>query len=159
MKIVSTVFLFFVFTLTVFSQDEFIQKMNDAKEMSKDDLGDLNYDGSKSTYFQVKNELTFKEVEIAVFLRDNYHLFFNGYPAESKVTLRIYDKPADNPNRIMLWEIKNISGKRKSTSVEELKKMYAYYVEDPNSLKSIFVDYEIHKGDLSRGGVVLVLGY
>lgn len=159
MKIVSVVFLFFTFSINVISQDQFIEKMNDAKEMSKNDLGDLNYDGSKSTYFQVKDELTFKEVEIAVFLRDNYHLFFNGYPAPSKVTIRIYDKPADNPDRIMLWEIKNISGKRKSTTIDELKKMYGYYVEDPNSLKSIFVDYEIHKGDPSRGGVVLVLGY
>lgn len=159
MKVLSAVLLIFAFAFNSFSQDEFIEKMNKAKEMSKEDLGDLNYDGSKSTYFQVRDKLIFKEVEVALFLRENNHLLFNGHPSSSKVTVRIYDKPAENPDRVMLWEVNNISGKRKTISEAELKKMYAYYVEDADDLRSVFVDYEIHKGKPARGGIVLVIGY
>ncbi|MDX1652869.1 MAG: hypothetical protein R3277_10285 [Brumimicrobium sp.] len=159
MKTFLLVTIAFFLQVAAFGQDELVNKMNEAKKTLKDDLGDLNYDGSKSTYFQVGDKLTFKEVEVAVFLRDNYHLLFNGHPAPSKVTLRIYDKPAENPDRIMLYEVKNISGKRKTITVEELKKLYAYYVEDPNTLRSVYIDYEIHKGKKARGGIVLVLGY
>lgn len=159
MKLIQIILFCSTFIFSSFSQDDFIDKMNEAKKTTKEDLGDLKFDGAKSTYFQYRDALTFKEVEVAIFLRENYHLFFNGYPAPSKVTIRIYDKPANNPDRIMLWEVKNISGKRKSISVEELKKMYAFYVEDVDNLRSVFVDYEIHKSKPQRGGVVMVLGY
>ncbi|MEX1191874.1 MAG: hypothetical protein WEA99_07845 [Brumimicrobium sp.] len=149
----------FLLSSTASAQDSFIESMNKAKSDLKAGLGDLKYDGSKSTYFQVKKEVTYKEVEVAVFLRENYHLFFDGSPAPSKVTLRIFDKPADNPDRIMLFEVKNISGKQKSVTVDELKEKYAYYVEDPEMLKNVYVDYEIAKGKPARAGVVMALGY
>lgn len=159
MKIFPIILICSTITFNSFSQDNFIDKMNEAKQTTIDALGDLKFDGSKSTYFQVKRDVTYKEVEVAVFLRDNYHLFFNGEPSNSKVTLRIYDKAATDPNRIMLWEVKNISGKQKSVSVKELKEMYSYYVEDPDNLRTVHVDYEIQKGKPERGGIVMVLGY
>ncbi|PHR47303.1 MAG: hypothetical protein COA32_07735 [Fluviicola sp.] len=159
MKFLQIILICFTFAFSSLAQDSFIDKMNEAKKTTKEELGDLKFDGSKSTYFQVREEVSYKEVEVAIFLRKNYHLFFNGNPTSAKVTVRIYDKPANNPNRIMLWEVKNISGKQKSVSVEELKKMYAYYVENVDNLRSIFVDYEIQKGKPERGGVVMVLGY
>jgi len=159
MKFLPVILICFTIVFNSFSQDDFIDKMNEAKKNTKEELGDLNYDGSKSTYFQVRNEVSYKEVEVALFLRDNYHLFFNGNPTSAKVSVKIYDKPANNPDRIMLWEVKNISGKQKSVSENELKEMYAYYVEDVDNLRSVFVDYEIQKGKPERGGIVLVLGY
>jgi hypothetical protein len=159
MKLLPIILICFSVAFNSFSQDDFIDKMNEAKKTTKEALGDLKYDGAKSTYFQVKKEVSYKEVEVAVFLRENYHLFFNGNPTSSRVSVQIYDKPASDPNRIMLWEVKNISGKEKSISVNELKEKYSYYVEDTNDLRSVFVDYEIQKGKPERGGIVMVLGY
>lgn len=159
MKFLQVILICCTVIFNSFSQDSFIEKMNEAKKSTKKELGDLKYDGSKSTFFQVRKQVSYKEVEVAIFLRENYHLFFNGNPTSSKVTVRIYDKPADNPDRIMLWEVRNISGKQKSVSVNELKEKYAYYVEDPNNLRSVFVDYEIQKGKPERSGIVMVLGY
>src|SRR5680860_542004 len=159
MKFLQVILICCTVVFNSFSQDDFIDKMSEAKKTTKEELGDLNYEGSKSTYFQVRKEVSYKEVEVALFLRDNYHLFFNGNPSSAKVSVRIYDKPANNPDRIMLWEVKNISGKQKSVSENELKEMYAFYVEDVDYLRSVFVDYEIQKGKPERGGVILVLGY
>lgn len=159
MKLLQIILICCLVGFNSFSQDDLVEKMNEAKKTTKENLGDLKYDGSKSTYFQVRKNVSYKEVEIAVFLRDNYHLFFNGNPTSSRVSVQIYDKPANNPNRIMLWEVKNISGKQKSVSVNELKEMYSYYVEDVSNLRSLYIDYEIQKGRPERGGIVLVLGY
>jgi hypothetical protein len=159
MKFLQVILICCTVVFNSFSQGDFIDKMNEAKKTTKEELGDLNYDGSESTYFQVRKKVSYKEVDVALFLRDNYHLFFNGNPTSAKVSVRIYDKPANNPDRIMLWEVKNISGKQKSISENELKEMYAFYVEDVDDLRSVFVDYEIQKGKPERGGIVMVLGY
>lgn len=160
--IVISVFTFSVFSL--FGQQEDVvalkNEVKKAKEDLKSDLGDKSYDGTKVTYYQVKKEDDFKELEVYLFLRDDYTLLFNGEASSGKVKLRIFDKPAHDPNRIQLFEIRNISGKTKEVTEKELNEKLGFYVQDAAPLRSIFVEYEISKGRSNdRGAVVMMLGY
>jgi hypothetical protein len=130
-----------------------------AKEELKNTLGDLKYDGSKTTYYEVKGDVDFKDLEIILFLRENYRLMFSGKASRGKVRLRIYDKPSENADRLMLFEVKNISGKTATISAQELNDMLAFYDPNPQELRSVYVEYEISKGKTERGAIVLVLGY
>lgn len=130
-----------------------------AKEELRNNLGSQKYDGSKTTYYEVTDNNDFKDLEIILFLRDNYTLNFSGKPSRGKVRLRIYDKPSEDGNRLMLFEVKNISGKTAQISSNELNEMLAFYDPNPQALRSVYVEYEISKGKSLRGAVVLVLGY
>jgi len=134
-------------------------EVKSAKDELKSNLGSLKYDGSKTTYYEVRNTNSFKDLEIILFLRDNYSLNFSGKASRGKVKLRIYDKPSSNPDRIMLFEVKNISGKTSTITSNELNQQLEFYKENPQALRSVYVEYEILKGKTERGAVVLVLGY
>lgn len=162
MKTLATLIAFSFIALSYGQQDDVTQLKNEvkeAKEELKSNLGDKKFDGSKTTYYEVRNAVGFKDLEIILFLRDNYSLNFSGKASRGKVKLRIYDKPSDNPDRIMLFEVKNISGKLSSVSSHELNQQLEFYIQDPQPLKSVYVEYEIQKGKTERGAVVLVLGY
>jgi hypothetical protein len=134
-------------------------EVKEAKEELKNNLGDKKYDGSKTTYYEVKGSKDFKDLEIILFLREDYTLHFSGKASRGKVALRIYDKPSDDGDRIMLFEVKNISGKTQQVTSKELSEMLKFYDENPQPLRSVYVEYEIAKGKPARGAVVLVLGY
>lgn len=156
-----------VFTLSIFSlfgqQEDVIALKNEvktAKEELKSSINEKGYDGSKTTYYQVKKEDDFKELEVYLFLRDHYTLYFNGEASSGKVKLRIFDKPADDPNRIQLFEVRNISGKTKEITEAELNEQLGFYIQDAPPLRSVFIEYEISKGRSNdRGAIVMMLGY
>ena len=89
----------------------------------------------------------------------NYVFFLSGAAADDKVTVQFFDKPMESNNRILLYEIKNISGNEAVIDLNELRKRITVYGESPESLRSVFIDYEIKKSRTERGAVVLVLGY
>lgn len=123
-------------------------------------MDDLKYDGSKVTYFEIKNRIQFKEVEVILFLREKNTLFFNGELSAGRVNLKIYDKPANDPNRLMLFEVKNINKKSVSVSENELNERLSFYDPNPTKLRSVFVDYEISKSKKEeRGAIVMAIGY
>lgn len=155
------IILLCVFTLNTYAQDEFIEKVKSSRvELRKDITSKgLKYDGTKTTYFQFNDEIQYKGIEVATFLRDNYHFFFDGSYAESKVSIEVYDLSPDNPNRLMLYEIKNISGKKVSISMDAILKKYLAYGGDPETLNSLHIDYVIKKGKPSRGAISLSLGF
>lgn len=162
MKSIITILSFALILTSFGQQDDVTQLKNEvkeAKEELKNNLGSQKYDGSKTTYYEVRNTVNHKDLEIILFLRDNYSLNFSGKASRGKVRLRIYDKPADNPDRIMLFEVKNISGKTASITSNELNQNLEFYVQNPQSLRSVYVEYEIQKGKTDRGAIVLVLGY
>ncbi|WP_299203817.1 hypothetical protein [Brumimicrobium sp.] len=153
--------LFCVFIFSTYAQDEFIEKVKKSRvELRKDITAKgLKYDGTKTTYFQFTDDTQYKGIEIAVFLRDNYHFFFDGSHSEGKVTIEIYDLSPDNPHRLKLYEIKNISGKKADVSMEEILKHYVTYGGDPETLSSLHIDYVIKKSKPSRGAITLSLGF
>jgi hypothetical protein len=162
MKSFATALFLSLLSLSFAQQDDVEILKNEiktAKDELKNNLGNLKYDGSKTTYYEVKGSNDFKDLEIILFLRDNYSLNFSGKASRGKVRLRIYDKPSENGDRLMLFEVKNISGKNASVTARELNEMLAFYDPNPQPLRSVYVEYEISKGKSVRGAVVLVLGY
>lgn len=142
-----------------FAQDEFIQLVNESKKSLKDQLDTLKYDGSKVTYFKYRDLTYYKGVQIPVFLRDNYYFFISGKAAEDKVSVEFYDKPPESDNRILLYEIKNISGDEEFVNVDKLRERLSFYGKSPELLRSVFIDYVIKKSRSDRGAIILVLGY
>lgn len=158
MKLLITL-LVLVYTTAVFSQDDFIEKVNTAKKSLKDQLDTLEYDGTKVTYFKYRKQTYFKGVQVPVFLRDNYHFLISGGAAEDKVSVQIYDKPPESDNRLLLYEIRNISKDEEIIDINKLRERMVFYGKAPETLRSVFIDYEIKKSRSDRGAMVLVLGY
>ncbi|HLV41531.1 MAG TPA: hypothetical protein VKY37_04575 [Brumimicrobium sp.] len=158
-NIITVLFCFFI--LGAYAQDEFINNVKLSRvELRKDIIAKgLKYDGTKTTYFQYSEKDQHKAIEIAVFLRDNYHFFFDGTYAESKVSVEVYDLTPENPNRLLLYEIKNISGKKVNISMEEIMKRYLSYGGDPETLNSLHINYIIKSAKQNRGAVTLSLGF
>ena len=158
------VVIFILFSCYSFGQradvEQLKNEVKEAKDALRNQLGDLRYDGSKVTYYEVKRDPSFKDLEVILFLRENYTLMFNGAPSSSKVAMRIYDKPSHQSDRVMLYEVKNISGKSRTVTEQELNNQLTFYVQNPQKLRSVYVEYEVSKGkNPDRGAVVLVLGY
>lgn len=122
-------------------------------------LTDEKYDGSKITYYEVKDFPIFKEFEITLFLRGNYTLYFSGEVAKTNVGMRIYDKAYDDKNRILLYETKDISSKKLTVSTLDLNETLKKLTGRSDNLKSVFVEYSIPKGSPDLGGIVLIFGY
>lgn len=152
-----SLFLFF-FSLS-YAQDDFIQLVNASKQSLRDQLDTLKYDGTKVTYFKYRDMTYYKGVQIPVFLRDNYVFLVSGKAAEDKVSIEFYDKPPESEDRILLYEIKNISGDEEFVDVKKLRERLSFYGKSPELLRSVFIDYVIKKSRSDRGAIVLVLGY
>ncbi len=123
-------------------------------------MGEKTYDGSKTTYFTSGKKIVKKEVEVVLFLRDNYTLVLNGKGAPTETMVRFYDKPAQDLNRILIKEITNIQGKTAVQESKELREIYTTKVQGAQKLDTIFVEYCAKKSvEEKRGEMVLVLGY
>lgn len=163
-NVVSIISIISCLSFSVFSQQEDVialkNEVKEAKKELKSSLDELSYDGTKVTYYQEKNEKDFKELEVVLFLRDNYTLFFSGEAASGMVKLRIFDKPSHDPDRIQLYEVRNISGKTREVTEEELNQKLSFYVHDGVPLRSVYVEYEVSKGRSNeRGAIIMTLGY
>ena len=116
--------IFILFAVYSIAQREDVvalkNSVKEAREALKKELKGLKYDGSKTTYYEVKRNPDFKELEVILFLRDEYTLFFNGDPSPGRVALRIFDKPSHDPNRTIIYEVRNSSGKQITVKESEL---------------------------------------
>ena len=140
--------------------EELKNEVKAAKSALKSELGNLRFDGSKVTYYEVQREAGFKDLEVILFLRESYTLFFNGDASQNKVALRIYDKPSEDPTRILLYEVKNISKKTRSVSEKDLNQQLSFYVQNPDRLRTVYIEYEVSRGrNPDRGALVMMLGY
>lgn len=98
---------------------------------------------NRVTYFESKNML-----------------FFNGELATGRINLKIYDKAVNDPDRLVLFEVKNINSKTVSVTEEELNERLSFYEPNPTRLRSVFIDYEISKSKKEeRGAIVMAIGY
>jgi hypothetical protein len=152
----------FTLSLSVFSQTTVKQVTESARSIKaemRSSLKDLKYDGSKITYYEVKDFPVFKEFEITLFLRGNYVLYFSGEAANNNVGMRIYDKAYDEVGRTLLYEIKDISSKKIEVATADLNEVYKKSTGRSDNLKSVYVEYSIPKGTPDLGGIVLIFGY
>lgn len=123
MKILLTLFMVAFGLFSSAQQTDITELKNQLKAYkteAKELLGEKMYDGSKTTYFTSGKKIVKKEVEVVLFLRDNYTLVLNGKGAPTETMVRFYDKPAQDLNRILIKEITNIQGR---TAVQESKEL------------------------------------
>ena len=158
------VLIFSIINLVLIAQREDVSDLRNevkqAKEALKAELKGLSYDGAKTTYYEVKRSPDYKEVEVILFLRDEYTLMFSGEASPGRVSLRIYDKPSHDPNRTVLFEARNISGKQEVVTEAELNERLSFYNPEADALRSVFVEYEVARGrNPERGAIVMILGY
>ena len=85
-------FILLLLSLTVqlflFAQTTIKEVTENARQIKAEmraSLTDEKYDGSKITYYEVKDFPIFKEFEITLFLRGNYTLYFSGELAKTNV--------------------------------------------------------------------------
>ena len=140
--------------------DDMKKNVRNIQSNLRKSMNGLKYDGSKVTYFESKNKVQFKEVEVILFLREKNMLFFNGELATGRINLKIYDKAVNDPDRLVLFEVKNINSKTVSVTEEELNERLSFYEPNPTRLRSVFIDYEISKSKKEeRGAIVMAIGY
>lgn len=160
-----TYFYLIVFSIILMgfsSGDEKITKsaVREVQSDLRQSMKGLKYDGSKVTYFETKRQAQFKEVEVVLFLRENNHLYFNGDLSPSRVSLKIYDGPANGEERWLLYEVRNIANKTVSVSEDEMIERLRFYDPSVKKLRSVYVDYEISRSRNSeRGAVVMSIGF
>lgn len=149
-------------SLSLFSQTTVKQVTENARAIKSEmrqSLQGEKYDGSKITYYEVKDFPVFKEFEITLFLRENYTLYFSGEAATNNIGMRIYDKAYDEKNRTLLYEVKDLSTKKATVSTLDLNTIYRKSTGRNDNLKSVHVEYSIPKGTPDLGAVVLIFGY
>lgn len=142
------------------SRTDIQSAVRDIQSSLRKSMEGLKYDGSKVTYFETVNQVQYKEVEVILFLRENNHLFFNGDLAPGRVSLKIYDGPANDPNRLVLFEARNIANRTVKVTEQELIDRLHFYDPNPKRLRSVYVDYEISRSRREeRGAIVMAIGY
>jgi hypothetical protein len=157
-----------VFAQNISTLSEFKTNIKQNKAEAKKSIKPYLYDGYKTTYFNYKTYKQIKEVEIYLFNNTDYKLAFNGKSAPKKVSVKIFDAPITESNRVLLAEIEDISGENTIITTKTLNESYKQKTKNDSRLKRVFVDYEIpsvstadnKNPDISdRGAIILVLGY
>ncbi|MGV6860909.1 MAG: hypothetical protein ACWA41_04005 [Putridiphycobacter sp.] len=160
--------LAFLFAQKASTLSEFKSNIKMNKNEAKKSIKPFLYDGYKTTYFNYKTYKQTKEVEIYLFNNTEYRLAFNGKSSPKPISVKIYNAPKSESDRILLREIKDVSGENEIISTKWLNDAYKKENSKATRLKRVFVNYEIpatpgannSKPEISdRGAVVLVLGY
>ncbi len=132
-------------------------RVNTLKEESKQAIKPARYESSKITYYAEQKSSQTKHLEVFLMSADNYIFAFNGKDCSSKVTLSLYDLPADAKNRSQLKSVQ-LDGKQIIINSSELNEIYRNKVKEADRLRKVFVEYEIEKGSRNQEAIILVLG-
>jgi hypothetical protein len=161
MKLIPVIFALST-SLVLFAQTtvkEVTESARAIKTELRQSLVNEKYDGSKITYFEVRNTPVLKEFEIALFLRESYTMYFSGEAVKTNVSIRIFDKPYTSSDRTLLYDSKDISGKKVTLTTADLNDAYKKAKGSSAKLKSVYVEYGIPKGTPDLGAIVLIFGY
>lgn len=163
MKLLSLILLAVCFSVNTYAQQDAVElknKLREIRDTEKANVAPKRYDGSKITYYKSEREDSYKEVEVVLFMRNNYTLNFNLEGAEGKVDIHYYDKAITDPNKVLIAEDRNVSGSSFSKDVKELNELYRMRTGSDDELRTLTIVYII-KGTKknNRGGMVLVLSY
>lgn len=139
-------------------------KVTAYKEKSRENLKPYRYDGTNVTHFSYSGFAQKREIEVLLFNGNDYRLVFNAQGATKPVDIQIYDKPVSNQARVMIHEIKNVTGQENLPI--ETSALNNKYRDLKNSkdvvLKRIYVDYIISANDSKEpasGFMILTYGY
>jgi hypothetical protein len=133
-------------------------QMSTLKQECKELIKGTRYEGSKITYFTLGSSKQVKSIEVYTFLLDEYKFAISAKKCSASLTVRIYDAPADNSERVLIKEFKKTQGKNLKFSTTELNDAYVAKIPDADRLRNIHIEYAIGSGKASKEGIVLVYG-
>ena len=146
------------------NQERMIQ-LKDFRKSCRIALRPFRYDGSLTTHFTYKEFDYSKEVEIATIQNENYRLSFNSMGIFNEpIIIKIYDKPKNYKNRVLLYEISDVANSEfttetnemieklkeaktaelaKKTDVSDQERTYQQKIIENIRLKKLFINYII----------------
>jgi len=137
----------------------FDAQINTLKGECKALLKDARYEGAKITYFNPGANKQAKNVEVFMFLSNEYVFAISTKKCSVPLTIRLYDAAEDVEERTLIKEYKNYQGKTFSFSSLELNKLYRKKVPEVERLKNLHIEYAIGAGKSTREAIVLVMGH
>lgn len=140
------------------NDSELEAQMSTLKQECKEMIKGTRYEGSKITYYSLSSSKQVKNLEVYTFLLDEYKFAISTKKCSTSLTVRIYDAPADNKERILIKEFKKAQGKNLKFSTTELNDAYVAKVPDADRLRNIHLEYRIGSGKPAKEGIVLVYG-
>lgn len=162
-KITALSILFFSFVLLMSARGEdnaFDAEINTLKQECKDLIKECRYEGSKVTYYNAKSEKQTKNVELFMFLKNEYQIAISAKKVSAPLTIKLYDAASDMKKRVLIKEYKNVQGTNFKISSNDLNEIYRKKVPEIDRLKNVHIDYVIgsSKSGSSKEAVVLVYG-
>lgn len=142
---------------------EEVSKVTEFKQKSRENLKPYRYDASAVTHFSFFAYEQTKEVELLLFSGNEYKLCFNTEGTPKPIGIRIYDKPAGNQTRALIYEEQNIQGRDVNIITADLEKKYREMKKSETaSLKRLYINYLIPANDTKeplKGFTVVSYGY
>ena len=96
-------------------------QMSTLKQECKEMIKGTRYEGSKITYFALGSSKQVKHIEVYTFLLDEYKFAISAKKCTASLTVKIYDAPADNKERVLIKEFKKAQGKNPGLSLKSMK--------------------------------------
>jgi len=133
-------------------------QMSTLKQECKEMIKGTRYEGSKITYYTLGSSKQMKNIEVYTFLLDEYKFAVSAKKCTASLTVRIYDAPSDNKERVLIKEFKKAQGTNMKFSTSELNDLYEAKNPDADRLRNIHIEYTIGSGKGNKEGIVLVYG-
>lgn len=133
-----------------FQQSTALCDQKTLKNRCKVMLGPYKYDSAKVTRISLQKRPQQFEVEVPVFIGEQYRLVFNNAQAPGNVTINVYNKPKDARKRELLFSTKDSSATDKE------------FIFDAPKARKLFVDYDIapdSTNSKAKGCAVFMVGY
>ncbi|MFN8117345.1 MAG: hypothetical protein U0W65_14610 [Bacteroidia bacterium] len=149
-KIINPIFLtLLVFVLMAFQGGDILCNAKELKEKAKNALEPYKYDSSELTRIMYKKKESVKEVEVPLFIGEEYRIVFELEALPKQVEVQIYNKDKESKNRKLLFSSKSIGADKKEFQFEVSK------------VRHVYVDYVVpptEEGSYS-GCAVFMVGY
>jgi len=148
-----------VFLISASDDGAFDAQINTLKGECKALLKDARYEGAKITYFNPGNSKQTKNVEVFMFLSNEYVYAVSTKKCTAPLTIRLYDAASDVEERTLIKEYKNHQGKLFTFNSLELNKIYRKKVPEVERLKNLHIEYSIGTGKAAKEAIILVMGH
>ena len=118
------------------------------KELKRELRPDYKYDSSKTSRFTYKTKIQTKEIEVPLFMGEQYRFLFNTAGLSLGVKVEIFTKPVGHKKRKLLYSL-------------EQKENQHIYLFEPQKSRKMYINYTIpESAEIElRGCMMFVLGY
>lgn len=120
----------------------------DFRERVKGVLDPYEYDAQKVSKFTLKDNEQTKEIEVPLFIGENYRVVFSQEGMPQDVLIEIYNKASTKSKRELLWSNEDDMGQTD-------------YIWEPEKSKKFYVNYTVPATNdtIKKGCMYFVVGY